>query len=339
MLGSFAVAHGQQRVPASAWRLRTAAMLVKLLALAPGYRLHREQIMDALWPENDADAARRNLRFTLYTARKTLAASGLPIDGILAREGESLVLGQPDSVITDVARFEAAMTRAWQTKQTEDFQTAAALYKGDLLPEDRYEDWIEERRNALRMSYLTLLGRLASALEADGDIPASIAILRQVLTLEPADEQTHTRLMRLYCLAGQRRQALAQYEQLSELLATEYAAVPDDETRNLALAIQAGDFPASGDVAALDRRLQANLSASPDLLQASPPTNLPTPLPALIGRERESAEVAQFLNTHRLLTLTGTGGIGKTRLAVEVARGMTGQFPDGVFWVELAPLR
>jgi len=339
LLGGFSVSRGLERVPASAWRLRTASLLVKLLALSPGYRLHREQIMDVLWSDSDPDAASRNLRYTLHTARKVLAAAGLPADDILMRAGESLSLGQAGSVLTDVPQFEAATRRAWQTTQREDFIAAAALYGGDLLPEDRYEDWVEEWRNTLRIRYLTLLGRLASAQEMEGDSAASIATLQQVLTLEPADEQTHARLMRLYSRTGQRRQALAQYERLSDVLETEFAAVPEDATRELALAIQAGAVPMSDDVAGRDGRMTAmNAGFSTDD-QPSPPTNLPTPLAPLIGRERESAEVVQFLSTHRLVTLIGTGGVGKTRLAVEVASEVAGQFPGGVFWIELAAQR
>jgi DNA-binding SARP family transcriptional activator len=90
LLGGFRVSVGSRTIEEGAWPLRKAAALVKLLALAPGHRLHREQVMDFLWPDLGRRAASNNLRQVVHAARRTLA----PTEGsrYLASEDESLVL-------------------------------------------------------------------------------------------------------------------------------------------------------------------------------------------------------------------------------------------------------
>src|SRR5215212_1973715 len=104
LLGGFRVSVGSRSVPQDAWRLRKAAALVKLLALTPGHRLHREQVMDILWPNSGRRAASNNLRKTLHAARRNLD----PDAGAryLASEDDSLVLRPGDSLWVDVEAFE-----------------------------------------------------------------------------------------------------------------------------------------------------------------------------------------------------------------------------------------
>jgi predicted ATPase len=148
---------------------------------------------------------------------------------------------------------------------------------------------------------------------------------------EPAQEDAHVALMRLYALAGQRAQALAQYEQLTAILDRELDVEPDDATQDLAAAIRAGRYP---DVAQ---------PLVPEVVPPAPstqptPTNLPAIVSDLVGREREIAEVRQLLSTGRLVTLTGPGGVGKTRLGIEVAQRLMDEYRDGVWLFDLAPL-
>ena len=83
LLGGFRVSVGSRTITQDAWRLRKAATLVKLLALAPGHRMHREQAMDLLWPDSGRKAASNSLRSTLHTARKVLDPShGFSLPGI-----------------------------------------------------------------------------------------------------------------------------------------------------------------------------------------------------------------------------------------------------------------
>src|SRR5262245_61065237 len=102
LLGGFRVALGGQLLPAARWRRGRAAALVKLLALAPGHQLHREQAMEALWPTAEPAAAGISLRVALHHARQPLAAV-TPVDHpYLRRDGDLLILGPPESVWVDV---------------------------------------------------------------------------------------------------------------------------------------------------------------------------------------------------------------------------------------------
>ncbi|MDQ3548461.1 MAG: transcriptional regulator, partial [Chloroflexota bacterium] len=119
LLGVFRVTVDSQLVAASAWRLRTAGLLVKALALAPNFRMHREQLMDVLWPDAEPETAATNLRYTLHSARRAFVSSGAETHGLLVRERELLLLDQSGSVQTDVAVFESAVADAWRTGDLE----------------------------------------------------------------------------------------------------------------------------------------------------------------------------------------------------------------------------
>ena len=329
LLGRFQVALEHEPISQSAWRLRSAAALLKLLALAPDHRLHREQLMELLWPEAEPEAAANNLRYSLHAARRGLSASG-GVGDYFHRDGSMLLLGPAELIWTDVRAFEDGVAAAWQGAEAEPYQQAAALYIGDLLPEDLYEEWAQDRRTALRASYLALLDRLAGLHEQHGELEQAITTLQQLVAWEPTQESAHLRLMRLYAQTGSRRQALDQYARLAEILERELAVTPDAQARELLVAIQEGRFP--DQAAPLDSAVATNGA----MKRAMPPTGVPTPLDALIGRRREIAEVSQLLTTTRLVTLTGPGGIGKTRLAIAVAHALEDALPDGAIFVSLA---
>ncbi|MDQ3413170.1 MAG: winged helix-turn-helix domain-containing protein, partial [Chloroflexota bacterium] len=155
LLGGFTAMLGGAKVPDAAWRQRRAAAVVKLLALAPRHVQHREQIIDTLWPELEPGAAANNLRVALHHARKQLAAvAGDAAGAFLVRDGDGLRLGPPDLVRVDLDEFEAGVARVWRTADFAGAATALDLYRGDLLPEDLYEDWVADRRAVLRASYV-----------------------------------------------------------------------------------------------------------------------------------------------------------------------------------------
>jgi len=139
LLGEFGATAGGKPVADPVWRLRKGRELVKLLALAPGHRLHREQLMDALWPERDPAAAANNLHQVVHAARRALGA-----DAITLRE-EQLTLHAD----VDVDDFERAAAHARRAGSPEAYRAALSLYAGELLPENRYDDWANLRREEL----------------------------------------------------------------------------------------------------------------------------------------------------------------------------------------------
>lgn len=341
LLGGFRVAVGSRHIAETEWRLRKAQSLVKLLALAPGHRLHRDQVLDLLWPDADPEAAANNLRRTLHNARRTLAPTPSPPDLLLRLHNQVLALDPPGPLWTDVETFEVAATMARRRQDPAAHRTALDLYAGDLLPEDRYEDWATARREQLRTLRLDLLVEMARLYRAQGHWVPAIESLEQVVGAEPTYEEAHVELMRLHALGGQRHQALRQYQALAQTLRQELDAEPSDISQRLRQEILAGRFP--------DGKAATETRAAPVITggvgpgeregpAATPSHNLPSPLTSFVGRGWEVAEVTRLLGTARLLTLSGAGGCGKTRLALEVAGKLLAEYPDGVWLVELAPL-
>ncbi|HET6659478.1 MAG TPA: BTAD domain-containing putative transcriptional regulator [Rubrobacter sp.] len=329
LLGGFGVWVGQRAVSEGAWHLRKAKSLVKLLALARGHALHREQIMDLLWPELGKRAASNNLRGSLHGARSALAPDSIMASHYLASKEERVTLCPEVELWVDVEAFEGAANAARRSGDPGAYRVPLELYGGELLPEDRYEEWAEGRRGELLRLYLALLVELAGVYQEHGDHHSAVATLREVLAEEPTNEEAHVGLMRLYALSGQSGEALRQYERLSEALSSELGAEPSAPTYALKEEIAAGSFPPP-----------RGLPTAPAAEEHADVVthNLPAPRSRFVGRERDLKEVKRALATTRVLTLTGAGGSGKTRLALEVARDFVGAYPDGVWLVELAPL-
>jgi DNA-binding SARP family transcriptional activator len=320
LLGGFEVTVAGRPVAADAWRLRKAKTLVKLLALASGQRMHR----GALWRSCGRTATGRRppttctRRCTSHArARRRLRRPVRP-----PRRRRAAVRRRRPWLDTDA--FEAACLRARQTRDPQDYRAAAALYRGDLLPEDRFEDWAEGPRERLRESHLGLLVEYAEVLSGRGEHAQVVEVAGAVVAADPVHEGAHRTLMAALAASGRRYEALASFDRLREALAEEYAADPEPATRRLyRRLLTSGDPPAGG---AAGGRARAGQDA-PRPEQTS-----------FVGRRRELAEVEQALRRTRLLTLTGPGGAGKTRLAYEVAARLADGYPDGVHLAELASL-
>src|SRR6266542_4373914 len=141
LLSRFSVAVDGVPISGDAWRSRRAADVVKLLALAPAHRMNRTEVMEALWPESDPEAAGTNLRKALHFAR--LATGD---ERSIVNERGVLVLWPDARLETDVERFEDAAQRAMNGGDEALCRAAADLHSGDLLPDDRYESWAAEPR-------------------------------------------------------------------------------------------------------------------------------------------------------------------------------------------------
>src|SRR5215207_3721778 len=341
LLGGFQAAVGLKTIEENEWRLKKAASLLKALALAPGHRMHREQAMELLWPALDPEAALNDLHYALHVARRTLEpsaplASSTTCRYLLHLQGEQLTLCPDSPLWVDVEAFEEAAATARQVLEPAAYRAAIDLYPGVLLPQERYEPWAEERRAELREAYLSLPLELAALYEARKEGGEASEALDRVVDEEPTREAAHVGLMRLYALLGRRREALRPYERLSEALFKGFETEPEAEASRLQQEIWAGTFPpvaASSAPAGFPAEEEV-----PSPAGAGAKHNLPLARTSLVGREREKLEVKQLLAMTRLLTLTGAGGSGKTRLALEVARDLAGVYPDGAWLVGLAPL-
>lgn len=351
LLGGFAVWVGPHAVDDGAWRWRKARAVIKLLGLTPSHRLHREQVMDRLWPEQPADTAANNFYQALHIARRAVEPL-FPVPEAsrwLRLQDEVLLLDPQGGLYVDVDVFEAAAATALDSPHAGRLEQAARLYTGELLPDDRYEDWTSARREALHQLHLSLLLALGTRREHAGDLPQAIRALQQVLTSEPAHEEAHVGLMRLHALAGQRHDAIQQFERLRESLRRDLGVEPGPASIALFEEILAGRIAADKQAPhGVERRYRSRPAIQPSLrkrakapARGAPPAtsgNLPLPLTSFIGRVRELAELEELLNSTRLLTITGPGGGGKTRLAVALAEAVRSDFRDGAWWIDLSPL-
>jgi len=227
LLGRSTVSVDGQRVSSDSWRSRRAADVVKLLALAPDHRIHRLQVMEALWPESEPDASGANLRKALHFARLALAD-----ERAIVNEHGVLVLAPEARVDTDVERFEAASKWAVETGDAATCRQAADLYRGDLLPNDLYESWTVEPRARARRRYL--------------DVLRAGALWARLSEEDPTDEQATRELMRMHLEAGERREAIRRFERLREVLRDQLGVGPDPETVALyerVLAVEGAEPP------------------------------------------------------------------------------------------------
>jgi DNA-binding SARP family transcriptional activator/tetratricopeptide (TPR) repeat protein len=207
LLGGFEVTDGERVVRATAWRRRPAATLVKVLALAMHRRLHREQVLDLLWPDLAPDKALPRLHKAAHYARQTLQDSA----AVVLRD--DIVALWPDrSVSTDVERFEERARRALANGDVAACLAASTAYEGELLPADRCEPWVAEYRQRLRGSCAELLRRAAA--------------WELLLELEPADEEAHLALMQAHAAAGDNHAVARQFQRLRDALRREVDARP-----------------------------------------------------------------------------------------------------------------
>lgn len=317
LLGGFRVSVGERRVP-EAWRLRKAKSLVKLLSLSADHRLHREAVIATLWPDLAPDPAINNLHQALHAARRVLGSAGA--SGQVLRLKDDLLAFCPDGGLgTDVDELVALSHRALASGRADECRAALRGYAGELLPEDRYEDWVLPHRERLGALRSALQQRLATALLDSGEAEEAVRLLTPLAAQNPTDEPCHRLLMQALDAAGRRWDALDAYDRLRRTLEDEFAASPEPATVQLHRQLLAGRFGTPAKVS----------------------TNLPSGRSAFIGRRRELTELPAVVDRTGLLTLSGPGGVGKTRLAIELARRMTSplEYPDGVWMVDLSGLR
>ncbi|GIF18686.1 DNA-binding SARP family transcriptional activator [Actinoplanes tereljensis] len=226
LFGGFRVTVDGQSLAPEVWSQRKPAALVKLLALAPGQRLRREQVTDRLWPELEPAAAAANLRKALHAVRRNVGA-----DHVVSA-GDLLCL-PPDDISIDVSDYWSFAAAARRSRDIDVYAAAAEMYRDGLLPEDLYEDWASASRDELRADWLALVEEWAGLLEAGGDLNGAARAVQRLVTADPLVEERHAWLMRLHALAGRRDEAQRQYSRLRELLAGELGVEPSAEIQRL----------------------------------------------------------------------------------------------------------
>lgn len=343
LFGGLRVLSGERVI--TRFRTHKTGALLAYLALSPGRCHPREELGDLLWPEADLGAGRLNLRVALSSLRRQMEPPGTPYGAVLIADRSKILLN-PVSCATDVADFEAALASASRAdSEAATLTQAVSLYRGDLLPEI-YDDWALGERERLAQAYLGALHRLTRLLTQSGDFDRAFDSAHRALPLDPLCEKSHRLLMHLYAAMGRPAAARQQYQTLAQLLRVEMNAVPSPETRDLAARLDAPaaereasppvTFSSASDKPRPLPSEHAPVEYAP--VEHTPADSLPVTFTRFFGRDEERERLTALLADPqtRLVTLTGPGGNGKTRLAVEAARGLGGSFPGGIWFVPLA---
>jgi DNA-binding SARP family transcriptional activator len=230
--------------PIEEWPSRKGKAIFKYLLLHRQQRITKEVLMEQFWPEATAEAARNNLNVAIYGLRQALR-NGYPDFSHVLYQDDCYFLNPEMGIWVDLEQFEFIYQKACQKMQRgdtavalPDLHAAELLYQGELLAEDRYEDWPAAQRQQLQQNYLQLLTRLCDHYFATQQYATCITFANKLLRVEPCHEVTHRLLMRAYARQQQGYLALRQYHQCVELLAEELAVPPDPVTTQLYEAIR-----------------------------------------------------------------------------------------------------
>jgi DNA-binding SARP family transcriptional activator len=310
-LGRFTVYRGDDIIEDSAWNRRKATSLFKLFLTSPNYLLLKDQVLEWLWPNQEPARATNNLHHTLFVLRRILQpglekAADSPY--ILFKD-DTLSLNNHTIAWVDKDEFEHLIRLGRQQGDNlNHYEAARALYQGDFLPEDLYEDWSGQQRENLRMAYADLLRRTAHLYDQQTAYNDAINCLQDLLNIDATQEEVYRDLMRLYAQIGKRHQALHLYQQVYDVLHNELNIEPDLETKALYEAILDGRWSPFG------RSVQT-------IIPPKIPVHLldTTQSQPFIGREPEFAQLEGLLQQLKngsgaVVILNGEQGIGKTRL-------------------------
>jgi predicted ATPase/DNA-binding SARP family transcriptional activator len=325
------------------FKTRRMTRLLARLACFPDRAHARDILAEELWPEEDPEAIRDRFRQTLALLRRELEPPGTPSGSVLIADRSTVQLA-PRSFTTDIAEFAAALRTASVEpdllRQIVLLRQAVALYRGELLP-GFDEDWIQAERLHLAERGRQALVRLTEALTTAGEWDEAIETARRAIAADPLHEEAHATLIRLFARAGRPADADRQYEEMARLLKAAINLEPSPATTDLMRQIRAGLLPHTA-VAPSTRAVASapleNRSAA--LLAAT----LPAPMTRFYGREPEIERLTALLSLRErktdlpplLVTVTGPGGAGKTRLALEAARRVRSDYGQAVWFVPLA---
>lgn len=311
------------------------------LALYPERAHPREELIERFWPDADLELGRISLRTALVSLRRQLEPPGIASGSVLFADRSSVRL-LPEAFTTDVADFERNLRDAPAAvslqEQSAFLEQTAALYRGDLLP-GYYDEWVLQERERLMVMRFAVLHTLCTALGQQGSYGAALEYARCLVQANPLDEEAHIDLIRLYAAAGQLSAARRHYQDFERILRIELATRPAatlqailEESHYLP---QATLPDRESDAEALPEPTVVAASLSPPELSLPP---LPAPFTPFFGREEDIAHVRVRLHTQntRMVTLTGLGGTGKTRLALEIARRERESGNQAVCFVPLA---
>ncbi len=236
-LGSFHLVYNLHSV--SPWPSRKGLGILEYLILHYPTPVSKDVLMDVFWPDDEPQAARRNLHQAIYAMRRVFGKHGLSPQSVQFGQ-DHYFLDPRLGLWSDVAEFEKhvqAGRRYEVLDQVEaamaEYEVAQGLYQGDLLEDELYEDWPRWQRETLRSTYLDIADRLSEYYLQVRDYPATMALSWRILTFDHCHEHAHCRLMKCYAAQGQRHMAVRQYHLCADALQADLDLAPSEETTAL----------------------------------------------------------------------------------------------------------
>ncbi|HJR81086.1 MAG TPA: BTAD domain-containing putative transcriptional regulator [Anaerolineales bacterium] len=288
----------------------------------------REALSALLWPDYEQAKAFSNLRRTIWEVHQALG------EGWLIAERDSLHLNPDVKVDLDVTHFQSLLSQSRQQSDSGQriplLSEAVKLYRNHFLTgfslKDAYSfnEWAYAESEELRRQLAEALTTLSEDYCSLGQPEKAIPYARRLISLDPSDEAAHRQLMEVYIQAGQHSLALKQYQTCEQILRKELNLDPQPETRALYKKIRKGEI--------------SPVRVEKQIETLMPRHNLPSQLSSFVGREQEQEEIINLLEKNRLVTLAGVGGIGKTRLSLQVGQKLLTDYPDGVWFIPLDSL-
>ncbi|MFN2200319.1 MAG: ATP-binding protein [Caldilineaceae bacterium] len=315
--------------PVSDFRYDKVRALLAYLAVESDRSHRREHLCDLLWPDSEPELARQNLSQALYCLRQLF---GGVHGSLLLADRHEIGFNVDSDYWLDVAELGAAFEEGACNRTVatmEHWERVVALYRGEFLegfslPDAApFDEWVLLQREWLLRLVMDMLRRLVVGWRELSSPRRALDHAWHLAELEPWAEDTHRQIMSLLVECDRPGEALVQYEHCRHILRQELGVEPQPQTTALYKAIQDGQI-----------QISTGTQPSPEVLSCS----LPVPTVPLIGREQELALIARRLADPncRLLTITGPGGIGKTRLAYQVALDQTENYAHGVHVVDLS---
>ena len=335
LLGTVQVRHEENPVSERAYAKVLA--LLAWLAVESDRSHQRAYLALLLWPDQSDERARHSLRQALSTLRRMIGDD--KTSEYLTITRDAIRFNRTSDAMVDATEFRELVETCERHQHSrldrcppcmQRLQQAVTLYRGEFLQgfsvgdSIEFEDWVQVTRERLRHHALAAHTTIADYHVERGAIDDATATLRQLLAIDPLEEAAHRQLILLLVQSGKRAEALAQYERCRQLLDDELGVEPEPETVALYEQLRSADGPSR--------------SRSPRTGRSPATLRMPAPATALVGREQELEEIVELLAHRdcRLLTLTGPGGSGKTRLAIQVATDQERQFPGAACFVPLA---
>lgn len=343
LLGTFQVLQNDR--PVTGFRTDKIRALLAYLAVESDRPHRRDSLAGLFWPDMDDQKARYNLRLSLHRLRQTLGAD----NSTLQVDWQSVRFDAARAGV-DVLAFTQAMMAVTTHPHPipEDcspcmaqLETAVALYHGDFLPgffldyDYSFAEWLTVQRERLHQEALQALSWLAEHHLRDGRVVRAIPYARRQLELEPWRESAHRQMMHALAVSGQRTAALNQYETCRRILNDELGIEPATETTTLYQQIKDDKMTKRQEPAlSLPKGDRVSGPQPVTLSPLHPITSSTTPF---IGRREELDTLDRLLSDPavRLATITGAGGMGKTRLALAYAESRSAQLPHGICFVSL----